>query len=482
MRCARFSVIVACVVTPLLGCATYKPAPISPAINAAAIDARSLNSLRLREFIKAAAASDPEPGPDAQRGSELPWTLTTLTLAALYYHPDLDIARSKLAEARAGVITAAQVPNPSLSFEELSYNTSIATPSPWVVAPAINFLIETFGKREDRTAQARHWVQAARDDLATASWQVRRGVRNALINLWAARRQRTMLRQRLDLENQLVMLLEHRLAAGEASALDVARERINRDRISLAVRNAERGRVEARTELAAAIGIPVPALDGIALSFGVLQRPARPKADVATGALRREALVDRSDVQSLLAGYAAAESALALQIANQYPNIRLSPGYIYDQGQNKYMLLPAAALPVFNQNQGPIAEAMARRAAAAARFTALQTRIIDQVDGTAASYRAATQTLDTATALLTGEENRERRILRSFGAGAVDRPTLLTAEIERVVAEQSRFAAMIQQRQALGALEDALQHPFFAPTAALPVLQTNPRRPAEPSS
>jgi hypothetical protein len=38
---------------------------------------------------------------------------------------------------------------------------------------------------------------------------------------------------------------------------------------------------------------------------------------------------------------------------------------------------------------------------------------------------------------------------------------------------------MVQQRQALGALEDALQHPFFAP--AMPVSpEKNPRVAAEP--
>jgi cobalt-zinc-cadmium efflux system outer membrane protein len=69
--------------------------------------------------------------------------------------------------------------------------------------------------------------------------------------------------------------------------------------------------------------------------------------------------------------------------------------------------------------------------------------------------------------LLASEEDRERRMLRSFQAGEVDRPTLLPAQIERIAAEQSRFDALVQQRQALGALEDALQHSFFGP--ALPV-------------
>jgi outer membrane protein, heavy metal efflux system len=282
----------------------------------------------------------------------------------------------------------------------------------------------------------------------------------------------------LDLQNQLVTLLEHRFAVGQASGLDVARERTNRNQISLAVRDAERQGVDARAQLAAAIGIPLKALDGVGLSFDAFEKPKHPTAEIA--ALRRDALVNRPDVQGLLAEYASAESALQLQIANQYPNITLTAGYIYDAGQNKYQLYPGADLPIFNQNQGPIAEAAARREAVAARFTALQTRIIDAVDRAAANYRAATQALTTADMLMAGETDRERRILRSFRAGEVDRPTLVTAQLERVAAEQSRFDAMVQQRQALGAVEDALQHPFFG--RAIPLSpESNPRVSVEPA-
>jgi outer membrane protein TolC len=407
--------------------------------------------------------------------------LTTLTLAALYYHPNLDLARARLAEARAGVTTAGQVPNPSLSFEELSYRPGVSGSSAWTIAPVINFLIETFGKRRSRTKEAQALAEAAHEDLRTVSWQVRGGVRDALMNLWAAQHTLALAQQRLDLQGQLVTLLEHRLAAGAASALDVARERTNRNQVNLAVRDAERQGVLARTQLAEAIGIPLATLDGVDLSFAALEQPEQPGADVSTGELRRTALVNRSDVQALLAQYGAAESALALQIANQYPNITLSPGYGYDTGQHKYLLLPAADLPVFNQNQGPIAAAFAGRDAAAARFTGLQTRVIDAVDGAAAEYQAATRTLASAAALLADEQDRERRTSRWFQAGEADRPALLTAQLERLTAEQSQFDVLVQQRHALGAVEDALQHPFYAP--AMPASpDTNPRAGSAPHS
>jgi outer membrane protein, heavy metal efflux system len=152
----------------------------------------------------------------------------------------------------------------------------------------------------------------------------------------------------------------------------------------------------------------------------------------------------------------------------------LGPGYEWDAGRHRYMLLPAVDLPIFNQNQGPIAQAWAHREQAAARFTALQTQIIDSLDGASAIYRATNQTLATADALLNGEQDRERQTLLLFKAGEIDRPALLSVQLERIAAQESRFDVIVQQRQALAAVEDALQHPYFG--SALPAdAETNPR-------
>ncbi len=133
-------------------------------------------------------------------------------MRAIYYHPDLDIARTKLAAARAGVITAVQVPNPTLNVG-LTYNSTVVMPTPWTVGTLVNFLLETFGRREIRIAQAEGLAEAARDDLATATWQVRGSVRNALQRFVEFMDRRTTAcadRQRLALQDDLVSLLEDR--------------------------------------------------------------------------------------------------------------------------------------------------------------------------------------------------------------------------------------------------------------------------------
>ena len=454
--------------TLLAACATYRPEPILPATTAAALEARTLDDARLNSFLSASAP--------ARAAGRPVWDLESLTLAAVYFHPDLQIAHAKLATAQAGVITAHERPNPTVDLSGL-YNT---TSPPLTAGLAINFLLETFGKRGYRTDQARDLAQAARQDITTVAWQLRGGVRNALLDLWAAQHRIAFGRSRLQMETELVGLLERRLAVGEASALDVARERVNRDQFIVAVSGAEQAAATARTRLATAVGVPARALDGVVIDLKAFDGTPSVSPVISQGELRRRALTGRADVQSSLAQYAATQAGLQLAVANQYPNLTLSPGYSYDQGDNKFGLAaPGLQLPIFNQNQGPIAQAVARRKEAAANFTALQARIIGAIDTASVAYQTATRGVATTTALLDSQEQRQARTAALFRAGQIDHPTLLTGSLEVSAVQLSNVDAALVQRQALGQLEDALQQPLFDPQAT-PLAALAPSPDADP--
>lgn len=215
--------------------------------------------------------------------------------------------------------------------------------------------------------------------------------------------------------------------------------------------------------------MPLRALDSVQLTFEDFDKPAEVPDLVAlsTGALRQKALQERTDVQGLLAEYEAAQSALRLEIAKQIPNVTIGPGYTYDQGDDLYTFGLSTELPIFNQNQGPIAEAEARRRGAAAQFTALQAKIIGDIDRALESYRSSVRSLATADELVRSEERRRRQIDRSFRLGEVDRLAPLTAEQEQAVVALARFEALVQQREAMAAIEDAAQRSIFDTTGPL---------------
>ncbi|MGH7968053.1 MAG: TolC family protein, partial [Limisphaerales bacterium] len=178
-----------------------------------------------------------------------------------------------------------------------------------------------------------------------------------------------------------------------------------------------------------------------------------------SGALRREALLNRPDTLSALAEYESSEAALQLEIAKQYPDLNLGPGYTWNQGVNNYSLGVSITLPVSNQNRGPIAEAEAHRREAAASFIALQAHAIGDLDGAFAGYGDALAKLKTAEALLAGEQQRMESMQGLFDAGGADQLELLQAQSELYSGELARTAALVEAQQALGLLEDAMQRP-----------------------
>ena len=75
-------------------------------------------------------------------------------------------------------------------------------------------------------------------------------------------------------------------------------------------------------------------IKGIELDFANLSTP--PVLDgLSVPKLRETALRGRSDVLTALDGYAVAQSALQLKIANQYPNIQANPGYTWEVGEHR---------------------------------------------------------------------------------------------------------------------------------------------------
>src|SRR5262249_35072826 len=167
--------------------------------------------------------------------------------------------------------------------------------------------------------------------------------------------------------------------------------------------------------------------------------------------------------------------ALQLEIARQFPDLRIGPGYEYDQGLNKWAVVGVSLeLPVLDRNQGPIGEAEARRGETAARFVALQATVIDELDRALAAREAARGALAAAASVVGSERERAQATAGASGPGAADRLTLRRAEIGSIQAERPRRDAQLRFQQALGDLEAAVQPPLDAepiggPDDCLPV-------------
>ena len=90
-----------------VGCVRYHAKPISLAASLDGFESRSLAAPELKGFLHARLGEKQWPPS---------WDLQALTLVALYFHPDMDVARAQWGVAQAGRRTAGEIPNPALSL------------------------------------------------------------------------------------------------------------------------------------------------------------------------------------------------------------------------------------------------------------------------------------------------------------------------------------------------------------------------------
>lgn len=122
---------------------------------------------------------------------------------------------------------------------------------------------------------------------------------------------------------------------------------------------------------------------------------------------------------------------------------------------------PALALPLLNRNQGPIAEAEARRAEAEVRFKGLQAQAIGEMKIALARYQGSLAELAEADQrLIEIQQVREAAMRRAVVAGEEDRLALAGVRVEGAVAAHARLDALRRVQSALGALEDAVEQPL----------------------
>ena len=431
------------------GCKHFEPAPLSAAESAAALERRSLDDPGLKALF-----DEVRPG----TWPRVQWDLTALTLAALYFHPNLDVARAQWRVAEAGVRTAGALPNPTLIVVPQYVANAGGSPA-WDVTSALDWPIETAGKRGHRIERAEQLERSARLGLDSAAWQVRAALRASLLEFAAASGRAEQLRREEAAQSDVVALLEQRVRAGAASAAEVAPARIAALQSAADLTEAERQQREARVRVAEAIGLTPAALEGVELAFPLEAPPAG--GDAAPKELRRQALQERPEVLAALAGYEATQAELKLEIARQYPDLRVGPGYEYDQGLNKWSTIGISVeLPVMNRNQGPIAEAEARRSEAAARFLALQAAVIGELERALANRASAREALARSEAALAAVRDRERRTRQALAAGATDRIAWDVAQVELVRAERIQLDALVRLQQSIGDVEAAVQQPL----------------------
>ncbi len=434
------------------GCAQYHAQPLKPAAFRTQFQHRSLASPGLRTFI----AGQPiriRPGFPRRQ------SLGTLVATGWYYSAALRVQAAKIAMAHANLITASQSPNPTVGLSP-TYAAKVGPGvSPWILGFNFDIPIETAGRRQDRMAEAAALIHAGRFNFGQTAWNVRQTIRRALLEYLYARIQTRLLARQAADTRLILDLLQARFKAGDISRPVYTTAQIQARQAALALLAAQGRMRQRRLQLAAALSLPASALADVKWFFPRLWR-LPPVRAWQVRRLVRAALLNRMDIQALLARYRAAEAALKLQVARQYPDIHLGPGYKFDQGANEFTLGLTMALPVFNQNQGAIAAADAHRRIIAADLLQKQTMVITAIGTALATYRADLRQWRAARAIVMRQRGQWHLTREAFQAGAQSRLALAETQFALNTYQQAAIHARRAAGLALGHLENLLEKPL----------------------
>jgi outer membrane protein, heavy metal efflux system len=450
----------------LAACATTPgPAPLDPSNTAAAFSARRLDQL----------------APDLPSPSQ-GWDRAQWLSAALQLNPQLAEARAHVAATAAAERTAAQHANPTMNlFAE--YVGTAAHSAAWLYGLSLNFLLRRPGERARAMHYAALETALANSDLTESIWSVRAALRQALLDV-ASSRDESVLLEALIAERQTLLASDRaRADAGDISHTQILGDELDLSRAQQRLRQAQARSVNAVSRLAAAVGVPVAALDEIPVRWDGWDdisalTPAR------SGDWRSAALIGRPAIIHALREYDLAEISLQSEVAKRWPELRVTPGYAWGgegvredalEGFTQETALGLDfELPVFNQHQGPIGEALARRAAAGQHLIAAQAELFEQIDRAELAWPRARAAWEDAAGVVAIADRQHAAEQRSLAAGAGDRAGLVTAEVATTEAQLLLLASAYDAESAFAALEDAYHRPLQGPESELP-LGANPQ-------
>jgi outer membrane protein TolC len=439
------------------GCATYTRVPLDPHRELAALRDRSLDGFAVEHAVPgqedraAQVAFEPSDG-----FSEAEVVAVGLTL-----NPDLRAKRLEMGEARSLLIAAGIWPNPEVG---LAWLGGIAGASGSVVEADVLFELLRLGERSARKEAARARMEEVGADVIAQEYRTVAEVRSHRWAVLAAYQSVRLLEEEASLRERASDLVRQRRQVGEGTELDISVSELELAETRRDLRQAQ-GELEAQQRLLnRLLGLP----PDYALRLSEAGQPLTITVfeDLADEELDRRLLQGRFDLRASEAAYARAEEELKAAILRQYPRLRLGPAFQRElEGDASLGLGLSLELPLFDRNQGEIAERQAARDRLRAEYQALLHRIRADAYAARAVLRRARLEVETQERDILPLIRRNQTLFEgAFRARELNIVDWVTAQQRAVRARREYLESLVRYGEALVQLEAATGMPLSRPT------------------
>lgn len=448
-------------------CVSYHPAPLAPSEIARSYQSRVLDAA-------AAAAEVKRIAPTAQWTGET-WDRLSLLAAALGANPTIAEARAHTASLEAAVRAAKAGPSTTLTLTA-EYARNAPESSPWLYGVTSDIPLDVGGRRSSRVDAATLAAVGARYDYAEAVWTVRMSIRRAMAEEMLAAREVEIGEALMQVRARQLTALERRVVGGEAVRSDLERARADAAGDGRRVVDAQARRMAALAVLADAVGVPPAEIENAVLSWAGFDAPrSLPEPDISSQ--REVALPGRADVLRAVADYDQTEADLRGEVAKQWPEIHLGPGYTWERGLEKLPFSLGLVLPPGDLNRGAIAAAEARRKEAGVHLEAVIVRGQAAIEAALIEQRAAYAALARVREVdITAAKRFAAQADQELANGAIDRVDWSAAQVGLALAELAEIEALRRVHAADAALEDALRRPLEGPELQIAPQNTGEQR------
>jgi cobalt-zinc-cadmium efflux system outer membrane protein len=313
-------------------------------------------------------------------------TLAKALALALAKSPELAASAAERSAREAHARQAGLLPNPELraEMENVGGSGDRQGFEETETTVGLSQLLETAGKRGKRRHVARLDAELAGFDHESRKLAVLSATTKAFVRALAARQRLRLATELEQLANDGVDAMRAQVAAGAAPAVEVARARVTLGKSTVVLRRAEHDLRAAETALAATWG-------GDRLAPFELEGELTPARSLPGADAIDVGSAEGPDVVRWGTELEERRAAVAMEEAARIPDVTVGAAgrHFSDNGDNALVFDLSVPLPIFNRNQGAIAEARHRLDKARAEREAAAASIRAAIAATRAELTAA---------------------------------------------------------------------------------------------
>jgi len=440
----------------------YQPEPINTDRIVDEINSWTLTNPDLIEFLKINGVS-------AEALNNRVFSIRDLYLIGLFYNPEMQLAYKTWEKAKIVANYSDYRINPEFSIPFEYHSDTSNGQSPWTIGAVLSFIYERKGKREARQTSAQ--VQLLNAALKMEKLAIDNYVQfQKQYQLYAVSMSKLIeLKNEIDVLKELQEQLQKKYELGAVSQFELSTINLKLQQRLFDLSLLENRLDEHKDNLLALTNLSHTEYANIKIKYirplGFYRKHYQSSVffneDIST--LQRRMLDNHPEMALKLNNYAQSEAELRLEIEKQYPDIVLSPGFIFDQSDNIWTLGASWLLPLFENSRQNlrIIKALEDRKIKQQQVVALQKRLLNDLYKRHRSVLRRAKSLKVSDEIINAIEKRAEIIRKQIELGGADRIMFLRNRMEFYKAEQTRLEIYHDAINAMLDMEQLLQQSYL---------------------